>query len=89
MFFNRIGKFMVVAPTSTVDMQLSSGRDIPIEERTPQELLKIRDVQVAPAEAGAYNPVFDVTPAALIDAIVTERGVILQPNAERMAEHMA
>lgn len=81
-------KFMVVAPTSTIDMKLASGHDIPIEERTQEELLKLRDMQLAPATAKAFNPVFDVTPAELIDAIVTEKGVILNPSAEKMAEHM-
>lgn len=80
-------RFMVVAPTSTIDMSLASGADIPIEERTQEELLKIRDVQVAPSDARAFNPVFDVTPAELIDAIVTERGVIPRPSVETMAAH--
>lgn len=82
-------KFMVVAPTSTIDMQLATGREIPIEERTQEELLKLRDMQLAPATAKAFNPVFDVTPAELIDAIVTEKGVILNPDPEKMAEHMS
>ncbi len=81
-------KFMVVAPTSTIDMQLATGQDIPIEERTQQELLKLRDMQLAPERAQAFNPVFDVTPAELIDAIVTEKGVILNPDPAKMAEHM-
>ena len=81
-------RFMVVAPTSTIDMKLDHGRDIPIEERTQEELLKLRDMQLAPAQATAFNPVFDVTPAELIDAIVTEKGVILQPDREKMLAHM-
>lgn len=76
-------RFMVVAPSSTIDMNLESGEDIPIEERDGRELLEIGGRRVA-AEVDAYNPVFDVTPADLIDAIVTER-----PDAERMAALMS
>lgn len=77
-------KFMVVAPTSTVDMELGSGAEIPIEERDPEELLSCGGRRLAPAGCAARNPVFDVTPAALVDAIVTERGVVLKPTAEGM-----
>lgn len=76
-------RFMVVAPCSTIDMQLRSGADIPIEERTADELLKVSGQHVA-ADVPAFNPVFDVTPAKLIDVIVTERGVVEQPNLEKM-----
>ncbi len=78
-------KFMVVAPGSTFDMKLRSGADIPIETRTPQELLTLAGQPVAAARASAWNPVFDVTPAALIDALVTERGVVLAPDAQKIA----
>ncbi len=81
-------RFMVVAPSSTIDMNLESGEDIPIEERDGRELLEIGGRRVA-AEGDAYNPVFDVTPADLIDAIVTERGVVERPDAERMAALMS
>ena len=81
-------RFMVVAPSSTIDMNLESGEDIPIEERDGRELLEIGGRRVA-AEVDAYNPVFDVTPADLIDAIVTERGVVERPDAERMAALMS
>lgn len=77
-------KFMVVAPSSTIDMQTASGADIPIETRDPDELLRCGGQQVAAEGAGAWNPVFDVTPHSLIDALVTERGVVLQPDAEKM-----
>lgn len=79
-------KFMVVAPTSTVDMALASGDLIPIEERTAAELKSVGGVALAPEAVSAFNPVFDVTPGALIDAIVTEKGVILNPSTETMAE---
>lgn len=69
-------KFMVVAPTSTLDPDCPGGDHIPIEERPPEELLHLAGRRVAAAGAGAWNPVFDVTPAALIDVLVTERGVV-------------
>jgi methylthioribose-1-phosphate isomerase len=78
-------KFMVVAPSSTVDMNTPDGAHIPIEMREPSELLEYSGTRVAADGVKAWNPVFDVTPATLIDAIVTERGVVEKPNAQRMA----
>ncbi|MEJ2344422.1 MAG: S-methyl-5-thioribose-1-phosphate isomerase [Gammaproteobacteria bacterium] len=80
--------FMVVAPTSTVDMSLASGKEIPIETRAAEEVLGCAGQPVAAAGAGAWNPVFDVTPAELIDAVVTERGVVRHPDREGMAALM-
>jgi len=77
-------KFMVVAPSSTVDMATVSGEAIEIELRDPAELLSIGGRRVVVEGAEAWNPVFDVTPASLIDAIVTERGVIERPDAASM-----
>ena len=73
-------KFMVVAPTSTIDMNLSSGDQITIEQRPSEEILTINNLAIAPKGAKAWNPSFDVTPAALVDVIVTEQAVI-EPNA--------
>jgi methylthioribose-1-phosphate isomerase len=81
-------KFMVVAPTSTVDMSLANGSLIPIEQRSPEEILSLGGRQVEARGADAWNPAFDVTPAGLVDAIVTEKGVVLQPTAEKMAAMM-
>ncbi len=81
-------KFMVVAPTSTVDMSLESGDLIPIENRSPAEVLSLGGQRVAAEGAEAWNPAFDVTPAELIDAIVTEKGVVLNPTAAKMAALM-
>jgi methylthioribose-1-phosphate isomerase len=81
-------RFMVVAPTSTVDMGIASGADIPIEERPPEELLSLAGQRMAPEGAEAWNPAFDVTPAALVDAIVTERGVVHTPDRAKMAAMM-
>ncbi len=75
---------MVVAPTSTVDFDTADGSAIHIEERDPRELTEYAGVRVAAPGVQAWNPVFDVTPAALIDVIVTERGAVERPNAERM-----
>ena len=77
-------RFMVVAPSGTFDLRCRSGADIPIEERTAAELTEFRGTRVAPAGYDAFNPVFDVTPAELIDAIVCEHGVIENPSRERV-----
>lgn len=77
-------KFMVVAPSSTVDMETANGELIEIEERDASEMLGIGGVRIVAEGIHAWNPVFDVTPAELIDAIVTERGVIERPTAENM-----
>ena len=77
-------RFMVVAPSSTIDMSLASGQQIPIETRPAAEILACGGVPVAATGADAWNPVFDVTPAALIDAIVTERGVVLRPDSAKL-----
>jgi methylthioribose-1-phosphate isomerase len=81
-------RFMVVAPLSTVDMQMPDGDKIPIESRDSAEVLSVGGQRIAPrAEGvGAWNPVFDVTPAELIDVIVTERGVVHQPDKESVAQ---
>jgi methylthioribose-1-phosphate isomerase len=77
-------RFMVVAPTSTVDWSTASGKAIEIEERNPRELL--HECFLGPDSViSAWNPVFDVTPAHLIDAIVTERGVVHNPSVNTMS----
>ncbi|HKZ12092.1 MAG TPA: S-methyl-5-thioribose-1-phosphate isomerase [Rhodanobacteraceae bacterium] len=74
-------KFMVVAPSTTVDMATPSGDDIHIELRDPLELLSHAGQRTVAENALAWNPVFDVTPHDLIDVLVTERGVITSPDA--------
>ena len=81
-------RFMVAAPTSTIDMETTDGRAIPIEERPAQEVLQCGGQRIAAEGAGAWNPVFDVTPAELVDAIVTERGIIERPDRAKLAAHM-
>ncbi len=73
--------FYPVVPTSTVDLSLQHGAQIPIEERDPEEVLAIqlRGRPVTPANASARNPAFDVTPARLVTAIVTEEGIVYPP----------
>jgi len=68
--------FYVVCPLSTFDAALETGRDIPIEERGPDEVRCILGRMIAPKKVKTYNPAFDVTPSSLIKAIITERGVI-------------
>ena len=82
-------RFMVAAPTSTIDWGIADGSAIPIEERDPGEVLACGGNRLGPAGVGARNPVFDVTPAALVDAIVTERGIVERPTAERMRALLA
>ena len=76
--------FYVVAPLSTFDPKISSGRDIPIEERPADEVTGYRQTRWAPKGVRVRNPAFDVTPAELITGIVCEKGVILAPNAEKI-----
>lgn len=73
----------VAAPTSTIDPATPSGADIPIEHRDPAEVTAPFGVAIAPARAAVHNPAFDITPAALITAIITDRGVFRGPYAFR------
>ena len=68
--------FYVAAPWSTVDLATASGADIPIEERDSEEVLVINGQRIGPPGVAARYPAFDVTPAALVTAIITERGVV-------------
>lgn len=77
-------KMMVVAPTSTIDWQIDTGEAIEIEERSPNELL-MPYYQGGGEGIDAWNPVFDVTPAELIDAIVTEKGVVMNPEPQGLS----
>ena len=81
--------FYVAAPSSTFDLTIDSGSEIPIEERAAEEVLAPLGVLAAPAGAAAYNPAFDVTPARLIRGIVTERGVISPVNSETVRAMLA
>ncbi len=80
--------FYVAAPTSTIDISLPSGEHIPIEERDENEVLGWHGVRVAPENAHAFNPSFDVTPSELVTAIITEKGVASPPYQESIARLM-
>ena len=71
--------FYIVVPLSTFDLNISSGRQIPIEERDPKEVLSFGDCLTALRHTKVYNPAFDVTDHKLITAIITEKGIIYPP----------
>ncbi len=71
--------FYVAAPSSTFDLSLDNGKEIPIEERNDDEVRNIFGKQIAPENVGVWNPAFDVTPPELITAIITEKGIIRPP----------
>jgi methylthioribose-1-phosphate isomerase len=77
-------KMMVVAPLSTLDLSMPDGQQVIIEERPASEILELGGQPVAARGAGVWNPVFDVTPAGLVDYLVTEAGVIAAPDRERL-----
>lgn len=77
--------FYVAAPTSTLDLSIPSGEQIPIEQRPAEEVTHIQGVRIAP-EVAVANPAFDVTPARLIAAIITERGVARPPYTESLRQ---
>src|SRR6266702_3706564 len=77
--------FYVAAPWSTVDLATARGDDIPIEERPSDEVVMVGGVRIAPVGVTARYPAFDVTPAALVTAIITERGVVRAPHAAGLA----
>ncbi|HEX9179363.1 MAG TPA: S-methyl-5-thioribose-1-phosphate isomerase [Burkholderiales bacterium] len=77
--------FYVAAPLSTVDLGVASGADIPIEERPRQEVMGFGDLRWAPEEVKVRNPAFDITPAALVTALITERGVVSRPDRTAIA----
>lgn len=76
--------FYVAAPTSTIDISIEAGADIPIEQRNPEEVTHIRGIPIAPDGARAANPAFDVTPHRYISAIITERGILREPYIESL-----
>jgi len=97
-FANKIGTYMVAvlaqrhgipfyvaAPLSTIDRRLASGKDIPIEERNAAEVRGFADQRWAPADVAVRNPAFDVTPAELVTALITEKGVLRSPSVAGIA----
>jgi methylthioribose-1-phosphate isomerase len=78
--------FYIAAPSSTFDLSINSGEEIPIEQRAAEEVTAFAGTQTAPADVDVWNPAFDVTEARDIAAIITERGVIEKPTTERVRE---
>lgn len=76
--------FYVAAPLSTIDLEIKSGAGIPIEERDASEVYGFRESRWAPEGVAVRNPAFDVTPAELVTALITERGVVHAPNEARV-----
>jgi methylthioribose-1-phosphate isomerase len=74
--------FYVAAPTATIDPETATGEDIPIEERSPEEVTHLGEAAIAPEGTEALNPAFDVTPHRYITAIITEKGIIQEPYGE-------
>jgi len=77
--------FYVAAPLSTVDFDVASGREIPIEERAAEEVTEFAGSRAAPTGVDVFNPAFDVTPANLVDAVITEAGVARPPLGPALA----
>ncbi|MBL8813169.1 MAG: S-methyl-5-thioribose-1-phosphate isomerase [Planctomycetaceae bacterium] len=79
--------FYVAAPSSTFDLSLADGSGIPIEQRKDEEIAESFGKRTVPRGVSVYNPAFDVTPASLIDALITEKGVVRNPTKESVAKH--
>jgi methylthioribose-1-phosphate isomerase len=77
--------FYVAAPLSSIDLECASGEKIPIEQRSPRELLEFGGKPIAPKGVEVRNPAFDVTPAELVTAIITERGIAYPPYQDALA----
>jgi len=74
--------FYVAAPFSTIDRNLPCGEEIPIEERSPDEVTSLAGTRIAAESVRVYNPAFDVTPAAYVTALISEKGIARAPYAE-------
>jgi methylthioribose-1-phosphate isomerase len=86
-----LGKWFIIfpirwipKPRRTIDLSLSSGEEIPIEERNPEEITSIGGIHLAPKGVKAANPAFDITPHQYISAIITEKGVVREPHLSRL-----
>jgi methylthioribose-1-phosphate isomerase len=77
--------FYVAAPLSSIDLECPTGAEIPIEERSAEEITHIGGKRIAPTGVGVFNPAFDVTPAELVNAIITERGIAYPPYRRSLA----
>jgi methylthioribose-1-phosphate isomerase len=77
--------FYVAAPLSSIDLECPSGAEIPIEQRSATEITHLGGKQITPKGVKVFNPAFDVTPAELVTAIITERGIAYPPYTESLA----
>jgi len=78
--------FYVACPLSTIDLSITSGDDIPIEERSADEVTGYRDYQWASEGVSVRNPAFDITPAELVSGLITEKGIIYNPNLKKISK---
>lgn len=76
--------FYVAVPFSTIDMQISTGKEITVEERAPQEITHLKEIPLTPDGMSVRNPSFDITPARLISALITEYGIIHHPEGYKL-----
>jgi len=81
--------FYVAAPFSTFDPFIKTGKEIPIEERNPDEIRKIKGKYISPKNAHVYNPAFDITPGKLIKGIITEKGIITPPYSTNIKKFLS
>jgi methylthioribose-1-phosphate isomerase len=81
--------FYVACPLSTIDVSIASGNEIPIEERSPDEVLGFRESRWAAEGVSVRNPSFDVTPAELVTALITEKGIVHEPNKLKISDLFA
>ncbi|MFH1737134.1 MAG: S-methyl-5-thioribose-1-phosphate isomerase, partial [Actinomycetota bacterium] len=77
--------FYIAAPVSTIDLATPGGEHIEVEERSAEEVLSCRGTRIAPPDAEAINPAFDITPAGLITSIITDQGIVEPPYEESLA----
>ncbi len=80
--------FYIAAPTSTFDLTIKTGAEIPIEQRDAKEIRRLRGKIITPRNATVYNPAFDVTPAGFITALITDKTVIEKPSRKKMIESL-
>src|SRR4029079_17760234 len=78
--------FLVAAPTSSIDLSLATGDQIPIEQRDGREISEGLGRRITPDDVALYTPAFDVTPAELVTAIITEKGVVRPPYATALRQ---
>jgi methylthioribose-1-phosphate isomerase len=77
--------FFVAAPVSTIDLSTAEGAQIPIEERSAREVVVCGGREVAPVESRVFNPAFDLVPARLVSAVITDRGIAQPPGVDTIA----